>query len=102
MLRIVDMPLLWAMFSLRCVPSVYRYRRRRACQCSWGSSLSVDSPSWLFFLVAVLRLFHSCGVYLVLAMLCCAVSRFLVELCVPVCLCDTYIIIVLMYRLLAT
>jgi hypothetical protein len=44
MLRIVDMPLLWT-FSLRCVPSVYRYGRRRACQCS----ISVDSPSWLFF-----------------------------------------------------
>jgi hypothetical protein len=33
MLRIVDTPLLWATFFLRCVPSVYR-----AC------SLSVDSP----------------------------------------------------------
>jgi hypothetical protein len=25
MLRIVDTPLLWATFFLRCVPSVYRY-----------------------------------------------------------------------------
>jgi hypothetical protein len=38
-------------------------------------------------LVAVLRLFRPCGVYLVLAVLCGAVSRFLVGLCVPVCLC---------------
>jgi hypothetical protein len=49
MLRNVDMPLLRATFFLRCVPSVYRYGRRRACQCSWACSLSVDSPSWLFF-----------------------------------------------------
>jgi hypothetical protein len=43
------MPLLWAMFSVRCVPSVYRYRQRRACHCSWSCSLSVDTSSWLFF-----------------------------------------------------
>jgi hypothetical protein len=48
-LRIVAVLLLWATFSLRCVPSVYRYRRRRACQCSWGCKLCIDSPSWLFF-----------------------------------------------------
>jgi hypothetical protein len=52
-LRIVDMPLLWATFSLRCVPSVYRYRRRRACQCSWGCSLSVDTSNWLSATISV-------------------------------------------------
>jgi hypothetical protein len=53
MLHIVDKRLLWATFSLRCVPSVYRYRRRRACQCSWGCSLRGDSPSWLSATISV-------------------------------------------------
>jgi hypothetical protein len=44
-------------------------------------------------LVAVLRLFRSRGVYLVLAVLCCAVSRFLVGLFVPVCLCPLSIVL---------
>jgi hypothetical protein len=37
-------------------------------------SMQLGLPPKAVFLVAVLRLFRSCGVYLVLAVLCCAVS----------------------------
>jgi hypothetical protein len=44
-LRIVDMPLLWATFSFRCVPSVYRYRRRLACLENMEASTSYNPIS---------------------------------------------------------
>jgi hypothetical protein len=92
LLRVVDMLLLRATFFLRCLPPMYSYLRRSACPYSSGCNLYYKFSVVVYFFNTVLRLFCSSGVYLVLlhsAVLCCAVSRFLVELCIPVCLCGT-------------
>jgi hypothetical protein len=49
MLRIVDTPLLWATFFLRCVPSVYRYGTEANLLMWPGLQPECGFSSWLFF-----------------------------------------------------
>jgi hypothetical protein len=60
---------------------VYRYGTGASLVNAAGLAAWVWILQLAVLLVAVLRLFRPRGVYLVLAVLCCAVSRFLVGLC---------------------